>query len=604
MQTRILRLSRLILATLAILYAHSISQAQTITTFAGGGDSNILGDAGPSNQASLNEPRSVAFDSLGNLYIADYMNNRIRRVSAATGVISTVAGNGTPDSTGDGGLASNAAIRLPVGVAIDNLGNLYFSENVTPRIRRVDPNGIITTIAGNGSPAFAGDGGLAAKAQLYGPSGLAVDAAGNLYIADTNNQRVRKIDTNGIITTVAGNPTASSTADGGLATATRLFSPTAVAFDNNGNLLIAEGNRIRKVNSSGIISTVAGSSAAGATGDGGLAISATLQTPNGVTVDGSGNIYIGDSFNNRIRKVDTTGIITTIAGGHPTGGLGDDGPAVNAGLALPEGLAFDPAGNLYIADTNHDVVRKISGLASLAPVITSVLNGASLLPGIAPNAWATIKGSNLSSVTDTWGKAVVNGKLPTTLDAVSVTVGGQPAYIYYVSPGQINFIVPDIGFGPEQVIVSNSSGSSAPFTATSSQYSPAFFVWPGNQTVATRQDFTWAVKNGTFAGTATVAAKPGDVIILWGTGFGPTSPVAPAGVETPGDKTYSTAVPPTVIVNNVAATVYGAALASGNAALFQVAIQVPESLPDGDWPIQATIGGAQSPTGVVLSVHQ
>jgi uncharacterized protein (TIGR03437 family) len=602
MQTGNPRLSRLTLATITMLAAQSVCRAQIITTFAGGGDSNILGDGGPAIQASLNEPRSAAFDALGNLYIADYMNNRIRRVTP-TGTISTVAGNGTLDSNGDGGLATNAAIRLPVGVATDNLGHLYFSENVTYRVRRVDPSGIITTIAGTGTPGPAGDGGPAAKAQLYGPSGLAVDATGNLYIADTNNQRIRKIDLNGIITTVAGNPTAASTGDGGLATATRLSSPTAVAFDNSGNLLIAEGNRIRRVNSAGVISTVAGSNAAGATGDGGPAINATLQTPYGVAVDASGNIYIGDSFNNRVRKVDTNGIITTISGGH-TGSLGDGGPAVNSALALPEGLAFDAAANLYIADVNHNVIRKITGLGAPVPVITSVLNGASLFPGVAPNAWATIKGSNLSAVTDTWDKAVVDGRLPTKLDNVSVTVGGQSAYIYYVSPGQINFIVPDVGFGAEQVIVSNSSGSSAPFTATSSQYSPTFFLWPSNQTVATRQDFTWAVKNGTFSGSVTAPAKPGDVIILWGTGFGPTAPLAPTGVQTPSDQTYSTSAPPKVTINNAPATVYGAALAPGNAALFQIAIQVPNTIPDGDWPIQATIGGAQSQSSAILSVHK
>jgi len=594
-------LSRLSLAALTILAAQSLCHSQIITTFAGGGDSNIPGDGGPANQGSLNEPRNVAFDALGNLYIADYMNHRIRRVSS-TGIISTVAGTGTPDSTGDGGLAINAAIRLPVGIAIDNAGNLYFSENVTHKIRRIDPAGIITTIAGTGTPGFSGDGGPAAKAQLYGASGLATDASGNLYVADTNNQRVRKIDTTGIISTVAGNPTGGVYGDGGLATATRLSSPAAVALDAGGNLYIAEGNRIRKVNSAGIISTIAGTNAADATGDGGPAISATLASPYGVIVDASGNIYIGDSFNNRIRKVDTSGIITTIAGGH-FGAIGDGGPAVDASLALPGGMAFDSAGNLYFADTNHDLVRKISGLGA-GPVITSVLNGASLLPGIAPNTWATIKGSNLSSVIDTWDKAVINGKLPASLDGVSVTVAGQPAYIYYVSSGQINFVVPDIGFGPEQVIVSNASGSSAPFTATSSQYGPAFFLWPGSQTVATRQDFTWAVKNGTFSGTATTAAKPGDVVILWGTGFGPTSPLAPVGIQIPSDQTYSTGTLPAITINNVAATVYGAALAPGNAALFQVAIQVPDSTPDGDWPIQATIGGVQSQTGAVLSVRK
>ncbi len=600
MHTGTLCLSRLTLATLAILSVHS--QAQTITTFAGG-NSSAIGDGGPATNANLSEPRNVAFDSLGNLYIADYMDHRIRKVST-NGTISTVAGNGTPDSTGDGGPATSAAIHLPVGVAVDGAGNIYFSEYVNHRVRRVNPAGIISTIAGTGTPGPLGDGGPANQAQLYSPSGLAFDSAGNLYIADTTNHRIRKINTAGIISTVAGKGTPGSMGDGGAATAAQLFSPAGVAFDAAGNLYIAEGNHIRKVNSAGIISTVAGTAAGGATGDGGPATAATLQTPYGVLVDGAGNIYIGDTFNNRIRKVDTTGIISTVAGGH-IGAIGDGGPAVNASLALPGGMALDAAGNLYFADTNHDLVRKISGLAAAAgPVITAVLNGASLQPGLTPNSWTTIKGSALASITDTWDKAVVNGKLPTALDGVSVSIGGKPAYIYYVSPTQINLVAPDIGFGSQSVIVSNSSGASAAFTVTSAQYGPAFFLWPGNQTVATRQDFSWAVKNGTFAGTASAAAKPGEVIILWGAGFGPTSPVAPVGVELPADQTYSASLPPAITINNLAATVYGAALAPGNAALYQVAIQVPDSLPDGDWPIQASVGGVQSPAGVLISVHK
>jgi uncharacterized protein (TIGR03437 family) len=190
------------------------------------------------------------------------------------------------------------------------------------------------------------------------------------------------------------------------------------------------------------------------------------------------------------------------------------------------------------------------------------------------------------------------------LDNVTVTVGGKPAYVYYVSANQINFVVPDIGFGPQQVIVSNSLGTSAAFTVTSSQFGPAFFPWPDSQAVATRQDFTWAVKNGTFAGVTTAAAKPGDVIILWGTGFGPTTPVPPVGFQVPSDQTYSTSSPPAVTLNDQPVTVYGAALASGNAALCQVAIQVPTSLPDGDYTVRATIGGVQSPTGIVLAVRK
>jgi uncharacterized protein (TIGR03437 family) len=175
--------------------------------------------------------------------------------------------------------------------------------------------------------------------------------------------------------------------------------------------------------------------------------------------------------------------------------------------------------------------------------------------------------------------------------------------VYYVSPGQINFIVPDVSSGSQQVVVKNSAGTSVAFTVTISTLGPALFPWPDNQVVATRQDFSLAAKAGTFAGATTVPAKPGDTIILWGTGFGPTTPAAPGGEETPSDTTYSTSTLPTVTIDNVSATVYGAALAPGFAGLYQVAIQVPTSLGNGDWPIVASIGGVSSPSGMVLTVQ-
>ena len=193
---------------------------------------------------------------------------------------------------------------------------------------------------------------------------------------------------------------------------------------------------------------------------------------------------------------------------------------------------------------------------------------------------------------------------PNKLDNVSVSIGGKPAYIYFVSSNQINVLAPDVGFGSLPLTVTTAGGTSATFTVTSSQYGPAFFSWPNNQPVATRQDFSYAVKPGTFSSRTTIAAKPGDVIILWGTGFGPTNPIAPTGEPVPGDKTYSTATLPTVTINNVAAKVFGAALTPGAGGLYQVAIQVPSSIPDGDWPVLATIGGVESPTGVFLSVKK
>jgi uncharacterized protein (TIGR03437 family) len=240
--------------------------------------------------------------------------------------------------------------------------------------------------------------------------------------------------------------------------------------------------------------------------------------------------------------------------------------------------------------------------ATPSVVVSSVVNGASFQPIIVPGSWATIQGTNLSSATGTWD--VVNGTLPTTVNGVTVTVGGQPGYVNYVSAGQINFVVPEVPAGSQQLVVQNSVGTSAAFNVTVSDFGPAFFAWPSDQVVATTQNYTYAVANGTFTGTTTTPAKPGEVLILWGTGFGPTNPTAPQGEVTPSNATYSTDTLPTVTINNVSAKVYGAALAPGFAGLYQVAIQVPTSLGDGNWPVVATIGGVSSPSWMVLAVQQ
>jgi uncharacterized protein (TIGR03437 family) len=262
------------------------------------------------------------------------------------------------------------------------------------------------------------------------------------------------------------------------------------------------------------------------------------------------------------------------------------------------------AGTESGAESSGDAfVARIAGLYSSAgPLISAVVNGASSAPGFAPNSWMTIAGSNLASTTGTW--TITNGQLPTTLDGVSVSVGGQPGYIYYVSPNQINLVAPNVGTGPTQVIVTNSLGASEAFSATSATFSPAFFLWPSGYSVATFANFSLAVKNGTFSGVTTVPAKPGDVVILWGTGFGPTTPVAPAGEVTPSDHTYSASSSVTVSVGGMEATVYGAALAPGFAALYQVAIQVPTNLANGDYPVVASVGGVSSPASTLLTVQQ
>ncbi len=285
-----------------------------------------------------------------------------------------------------------------------------------------------------------------------------------------------------------------------------------------------------------------------------------------------------------------------------------------------------PGGGVYVSadggtswmlspvDSSQGQFDVVLGLAAISskvappspPSISTngVVNGASYQPGVVPNSWVTIQGTNLAPKTDDWTKSIVDGQFPITVDGVSVTIGGKEAYIDFISPGQINLLAPDVGFGSLDLTVTTPGGTSATFTVTSSEYGPAFFEWPNNQPVATRQDFSYAVKNGTFPGTTTVAAKPGDVIILWGTGFGPTNPIAPAGAPVPSDATYSTTTLPTITIDNASATVYGAALAPGFGGLYQVAIQVPASIPNGDWPVQASIGGVQSPAGTILTVHQ
>jgi len=343
-----------------------ISPTGIITTIAGTGTGGYAGDGGLAVNAQINRPSGLAVDGQGNLFLADYFNHRVRKVDVG-GVISTVAGNGTAGFSGDNGAASNAQLNFPSGVSLDNQGNLFIADRNNNRVRKVDSLGIISTVAGNGTFGFAGDGGPATTAQLKEPWAIVVDAAGNLYISDELNDRVRKVNTSGVITSIAGT---DDVGDGGLAKNALIDYPTGIAADPQGNIYVADYglSRIRKIAPTGLITTIAGNGVDGDAGDGGPATSAQINGPWQLALDGSGNLYITDSFNSRIRKVATNGIITTIAGNGTDGFSGDGGPATSAQLNGAEGVVVDSAGNVYIADTFNHRVRKVDPTGTITTI--------------------------------------------------------------------------------------------------------------------------------------------------------------------------------------------------------------------------------------------
>ncbi len=357
------------------------SLTPTIITIAGNGTPNYSGDGGAASAAQVNGLSGVAVDASGNVYFAD--DQRIRKVAADTGIITTVAGNGNVGFSGDGGAATAAELYNPRGVAVDAAGNVYIVDKGNQRIREVlASTGIITTIAGNGNVGFSGDGGAATAAELYNPSGVAVDTAGNVYIADAGNNRIREVTAGtGIITTIAGNDTSGYAGDGGAASAATLFYPNSVAVDAAGNVYIADeyNNCIREVSASaGIITTIAGGGS-NYPGDGGAATAAQLDLPSGVAVDAAGNVYI--IMNNRVREVSaSTGIITTIAGNDTSGYSGDGGAASAAALSSPRGVAVDACGHIYIADRGNYRIRMVSMQQTVNPASTSLTLASSLDP--------------------------------------------------------------------------------------------------------------------------------------------------------------------------------------------------------------------------------
>jgi len=356
---------RAIVIPLILLAGLTAGPPPSIYTVVGTGKPGYSGDGGPAMKAELHDPFDVAIDRAGNLFFSDTMNHCVRRVDARSNVITTVAGNGTKGYSGDGGPATDATMDEPYGIALDAEGNLFIVDRLNACIRRVDRKSkMIRTIAGTGKPGFGGDGGPGDKARLREPNGIALDGRGKLYVADVRDQRVRVLDLNtGTIVTFCGTGEKKEAGDGGPYQRASLLGPRAVAVGPDGSVYICEreGNAIRRVNvATGIIERVAGTGVADYTGDGGPALKASFRGPKEMKVDSAGNLYVVDTENHAIRRIDAaTGIIQTVAGSGTPGSSGGGGPATAAKLNRPHGVCVASDGGFYIGDTLNHRIRRV-----------------------------------------------------------------------------------------------------------------------------------------------------------------------------------------------------------------------------------------------------
>jgi uncharacterized protein (TIGR03437 family) len=593
----------LLLAAGATALGWSQAPTFTISTVAGTGHAGDSGDGGPAASAELNGPRGVTEDIYGNLYIAEYYGQRVRKVTPG-GTITTIAGNGNAGYSGDGGPATSAELSGPYRVTVDLQGNVYIPDSGNSRVRKVSPAGVITTVAGNGADGYAGDGGLATDATLNYPEAVAFDSAGDYYIADEGANVIRKVNTSGIITTAAGTGNPGYAGNAGPATSATLNGPVGVQVDASGNLYISDqqNNVIRKV-TNGIISTFAGNGAFGFAGDGGQAIHAEFAYPASIGLDAAGNLYIPDINNNRIRVVLTDGTIETVAGDGTEGFGGDGGPALEAAIDVPRSVSVAPNGSIYIGDFGNNRVRLLTqSLPANTPAIDNggVVSASQFgkFTSLAPGSWIEIYGAALATTTREWGAGDFNGNdAPTSLNGTKVTINGQPAFVEYISPNQVDVEVPSsVATGVQLMTVTSPGGTSPTYELVVNPLEPGFdapaaFNIGGVQYVVAlfNDGVTYVLPTGAISGVASRPAVPGDTITLYGVGFGAVTQNIPAGQIAQGLTTLASDF--SISIGGMPATVVYAGLAPSYVGLYQFDVTVPNVAAGNSVPLTFTLGG-------------
>ncbi len=571
-----------------------ISAPGIITTFAGTGAAGYTGDGGPALSAQFNGPTGLTVDKAGNLYVADTGNSVIRRI-APDGTVTKVAGNGAPGFGGDGAPAVRADLNAPQGVAVDAAGNVYIADTFNNRVRIVAPDGTISTFAANGYPGFSGDGMAATGTTLFFPTDVAVDAAGSVYIADLGNSRIRKVS-GGIINTIAGGTALAPITDGVSATSIRLNGPTGVTVDGFGNVYFAEGSvgsgsgltvgdyrvwrvspsgtltaaagnglqsfsgdagaasraqlnsplgmamdasgnlyfadtanhRIRRISPGGTITTVAGNALPGFSGDGGPATLAELDTPTGVAVDAGGNLYIADSANNRVRRVGTDGTVSTIVGNGNAALFGDGGPALAAALNGPQGVAVDGSGNLYIADTLNHSVRRVDTSGQISTAVPSLV--APRAVAVTPSGVLYVADAGIRMVSK-GSSGILAGSDSTTPQGVTVDAAGN---VYYTAGNQVRRVsatgTVSVVAGTGACCYAGDGGAAS--AALLNQPSGVAVDAAGNVYIADTGNnairAAYASSAGTFIRSVTNGASnlsgalaPGEVVTIYGAALGP-----------------------------------------------------------------------------------